>query len=485
MEQSVGTRGIDSDLSLLLDNLPGVVARIDADGIFQYVSGGSLRLYGRTPEELIGTQCLDLAHPADRGEAERRMQDIGTREGEDRMTARIQHADGRLVWIDVTSRAVHDPHTGETFIAFTAAEATERMESESAHSRVEARFRELVEWLPAVVYEAEPGPDGRFLYVSPHIEEMLGYSADEWRSRPTMWRERIHPDEVEVVLELEHDLAEHSLAQDVRTTSEYRMVHRSGRTVWVRDVARVSRADDSKLFWRGVLVDVSAERSAQLALADAHERHRGMIDALPACSYRAERRAMGQWHFVSAQIEPLLGYTPQEWCADPTLWRASLHADDRERLELEEQRQMTVAPGTEFVTEYRLRHRDGHAVAVRDRGILTSDDDGEPMVDGILTDISAERAAEAVADGLADVYRLTCGDCGAAWATDQVEPCRACQSHNVDSVSLNSTLGDLAASRQQVEGLLDGIQKHLEALGTNLRSGSAQLAPRGDGRPAS
>ncbi len=483
MERSVDVRGIDTDLSLLLDNVPGVVARIDTEGIFQYVSAGSVRIYGRTPEELIGTQCLDLAHPADKAEAERRMRDIGGRDGETRMTARVVRADGSLIWVDVTARAVTDARTGETFIAFTAGEATERMETESAHSRVEARFRELVEWLPAVVYEAEPGPDGRFLYVSPQIEEMLGYTPEEWSSRPTIWRERIHPEEVEGVLELEKDLAEHSLAQDARTTSEYRMVHRSGRTVWVRDVARVSGADDGKLFWRGVLVDVSAERSAQLALADAHERHRGMVDALPACSYRAERRARGQWHFVSAQIEPLLGYTPQEWCADPTLWRASLHADDRERVELEEQRQMTLTPGTEFAHEYRLRHRDGHAVAVRDRGILSTDDDGEPMVDGILTDISAERAAEAVAEGLADVYRLTCGDCGAAWATDKIEPCRVCQSHNVDSVSLNSTLGDLAASRQQVEGLLDGIQKHLEALGTNLHSGSAQLAPRGDVPP--
>jgi PAS domain S-box-containing protein len=184
---------------------------------------------------------------------------------------------------------------------------------------------------------------------------------------------------------------------------------------------------------------------------------------------------MGTWHFVSSQIKPLLGYTPDEWCADPTLWRASLDADDRERIELEEQQQMSLPPGTEFVSEYRLRHRSGHVVTVRDRGILTSGDGGEPMIEGILTDISAERAADAVSQGVADVYRLSCGACGATWAADRVERCRACRSQNVESVSLNSALSDLAASRQQVEGLLDGIQKHLEALGTNLHSGSAQL----------
>ena len=189
------------------------------------------------------------------------------------------------------------------------------------------------------------------------------------------------------------------------------MVHRSGREVWVRDIARISQGDDDARFWRGVLIDISAERSAQAALADAHERHRGMIDSMPACSYRAERRAMGRWHFVSAQIEPLLGYTPEEWCADPTLWRASLHADDRERLELEEQRLMELPAGTEVVSEYRLRHRSaGWSPSATARSSPATP--RELLIEGILTDISAERAAEAVADGLTDVYRLSCGDCG-------------------------------------------------------------------------
>ena len=377
------------------------------------------------------------------------------------------------------------PTRGELFIVFTRARGDGADgDRERARRASRRRFRELVEWLPAVVYEAEPGPDGRFLYVSPQIEEMLGYTPDEWLARPTSCGASASTPTSSTGCSSSRREQERSRSRaDARIASEYRMVHRSGRTVWVRDIARVCRGRRRlALLARRALIDISAERSAQLALADAHERHRGMIDAMPACSYRAERRAMGQWHFVSAQIEPLLGYTPEEWCADPTLWRASLHADDRERVELEEQRQMELPAGTEFVTEYRLRHRDrARLVAVRDRAILTARPDGEPMIEGILTDISAERAAEAVADGLADVYRLSCGDCGATWAAEKIERCRECSSQNVESVSLNATLHDLAASRQQVEGLLDGIQKHLDALGTNLRSVSAQL----DRRPTS
>ena len=472
MERLIGS---DAALGQLLDNIAVLVARVDLGGTFLYASAAAWAIFGRDPHQLLGTQVLDLVHPSDRAKAESRMREAGSGTGnETQMLLRIVRPGGETVWIQAGGRLLADPESGERSIAFVAFEATARVEAEAARDRTEARFRDLIEWLPAVVYEAEPGPDGRFLYVSPQISELLGYDDREWLARPELWRESIHPEERERVLDLEREQELQSLETDTRIASEYRMQHRSGRTVWVRDVARISRGSGDGRFWRGVMIDISAERTAQLALADAHERHRGMVDSLPACSYRAERRAMGSWQFVSSQIERLLGYTPREWCADPTLWRASLHADDRDRIELEEQRHMEMPPGTEAVLEYRLRHRSGRVVAVRDRAILTLGDEGEPMIEGILTDVGAERAAEAVA-GLADVYRLTCGDCAATWAAERVGPCPSCRNHNVESVSLNTTLAALADARQQVEGLLDGIQKHLDALGSNIRAGSAAL----------
>lgn len=476
------TASSDAALGRLLDDIAVLVARIDPQGRILFVSEAARAILDRDPDELVGTDTLELIHPADRDEAARRMRGEGAGEdNEQQVLVRVMRPDDTYVWLQAGGRMQVDPDTGERSIALVGFEATAHIEADRERERTEARFRELIEWLPAVVYEAEPGPDGRYIYVSPQIGEMFGYEPREWLERPELWRESIHPDELDRVLKLEHEHEMQSVESDSRITAEYRMIDRAGRTIWVRDVARITRWRDGKRFWRGVMTDVTAEHTAQLALADAHERHRGMVDGLPACSYRAERRAMGQWHFVSSQIQPLLGYAPDEWCADPTLWRASLHADDRERIELEEQRHMEMPTGTERVFEYRLRHRSGRVVPIRDRAILTLGDEGEPMIEGILTDIGAERAAEAIA-GLADVYRLSCGDCGGNWAAGRVERCPSCRSQNVESVSLNATLADLADARQQVEGLLDGIQKHLDALGSNVRSTSSGLEPApGDG----
>lgn len=475
--------GAQVELGWLVDRLPAVVARLSTDGEFTYVSGGSRELYGREPEALVGTNALDMiSDPAQRADSARRLERLAAEGAETRVTLDVARTDGSSIAVDIIGRTVRDPDTGALEIVAVAREATERLNAEGALATVEERFRELVEWLPAVVYEAETGPEGAFHYVSPQITELLGYSPEEWTADPTLWRRRLHDEEVERVLELELDQELESRDEGARVASEYRMIHRTGRIVWVRDIARMCTDADGSSFWRGVLTDITAERQAQLSLADAHERHRTMVEDLPACVYQAERRAMGRWHFVSSQIERLLGYTAEEWKADPTLWRASLHGDDRERVEIGEQRHLESPPGTELVSEYRLRHRTGRPVWVRDRAVLSVGSSGERMIDGILTDITAERAAAAGAEGRADVYRLTCNDCGETWPATGVEQCRACQSRNVEGVSLNATLRDLAASRQQVEGLLDGIQRHLEALGTNLRTTAAPVAEGADKR---
>ena len=336
------------------------------------MSAGSRELYGREPEELVGTNALDmLRDPDQRAESTRRLEQLATEGAETRVTLDVARTDGTDVAVDIIGRTVRDPESGELEIVAVAREATERLNAEGALATVEERFRELVEWLPAVVYEADTGPEGAFHYVSPQITELLGYSADEWTSDPNLWRQRLHAEEVDRVLELEHDQELEARKAGGRLASEYRMIHRSGRIVWVRDIARLCPDEHGSLFWRGVLTDITAERQAQLSLADAHERHRTMVEDLPACVYQAERRAMGRWHFVSSQIERLLGYTAEEWKADPTLWRASLHADDRERVEFDEQRHLESPPGTELVSEYRLRHRTGRPVWVRDRAVLS------------------------------------------------------------------------------------------------------------------
>ena len=66
-------------------------------------------------------------------------------------------------------------------------------------------------------------------------------------------------------------------------------------------------------------------------LSSAGEDYRRLVERLPAIVYSCELGEHGRWRYVSPQIELILGYTPEEWMADPTLWSRQLHPDDRER----------------------------------------------------------------------------------------------------------------------------------------------------------
>jgi PAS domain-containing protein len=68
----------------------------------------------------------------------------------------------------------------------------------------------------------------------------------------------------------------------------------------------------------------------------ARAEHAGLLAQVPAILYIADTGAAGRWHYVSPQIEAILGFTPEEWCAQPRRWAEQLHPDDVDRVIAEE-----------------------------------------------------------------------------------------------------------------------------------------------------
>jgi diguanylate cyclase (GGDEF)-like protein/PAS domain S-box-containing protein len=120
----------------------------------------------------------------------------------------------------------------------------------------------------------------------------------------------------------------------------------------------------------------------------------GLLRRVPAILYTAEAGEHGAWHYVSPQIEAILGFTPLEWCANTELWAERLHPDDRDRVVAQENR---ILNGEESLgaIEYRLRHRDGHDVWLRDDALLLFDEEGERRWHGVMSDITDQKRAEA------------------------------------------------------------------------------------------
>jgi diguanylate cyclase (GGDEF)-like protein/PAS domain S-box-containing protein len=114
---------------------------------------------------------------------------------------------------------------------------------------------------------------------------------------------------------------------------------------------------------------------------------------VPAIVYTADAGPTGRWHYVSPQIEAILGFSDEEWCSDPGLWANQLHPDDRERVLRAEAN--AILGSSTGAARYRLLHRDGHVVWIRDDALLLTDGDGQRRWHGVMSDITETKLAEA------------------------------------------------------------------------------------------
>lgn len=129
----------------------------------------------------------------------------------------------------------------------------------------ETRFVTLVEQIPAVTFMAVLGEGDNEVYVSPHIEQMLGYSQEEWLSDPFLWYTRLHPED--------RATWNDEFAQGCRRggpfRAECRFLARDGHVVWVHGEARLVKDDRGRpQFLQGVAFDITESKRAQEMVLD-------------------------------------------------------------------------------------------------------------------------------------------------------------------------------------------------------------------------
>ena len=132
--------------------------------------------------------------------------------------------------------------------------------SEALLHVAEARYRALVEQIPAVTFMASLDGGLNEVYVSPQIEGLLGFAQEEWMSNPVLWFRQLHPDDIE--------LWNQEFARGCSTggpfRAECRFIARDGSVVWVHGEARLIRDEHGRPVWlQGVAFDITESKRAQ------------------------------------------------------------------------------------------------------------------------------------------------------------------------------------------------------------------------------
>jgi len=174
--------------------------------------------------------------------------------------------------------------------------------------RSEDRLNTIVNGSRGIIYISELGPDGRWTYVSPQVDEILGFTAAEWISDPGLWARQLHPDDRERVLAEEENVGSYTPGQVYE--SEYRLVTQSGESRWLRDAAAIVETEDGTLVWSGVLTDVTERRTIEEALKASEERFRAVIETASDAFVSVDTEGtIVEWN---RQAEETFGWTREE-----------------------------------------------------------------------------------------------------------------------------------------------------------------------------
>jgi len=251
-EQALKTS--EKKLSHMLESTPDALFIVDREGKITFANEMSETMFGYSKAEMIG-QSIELllpeqfakSHKAHRDEyfAELKIQPMGPSK---ELVGRKLNGIVFPIEIRLSSLETEDG-------LFAVASVRDI----SGRNEVERKYRTLVEQMPAVVYIDSIDGTDTYAYVSPQIEELLGYPLKYWEQDPFFWKKCIHPEDYERAVAVTPNTLEKE-----RIVEEYRMINREGTAVWVRDYSTLVRDLSGKaLFVQGFWVDITERKQSE------------------------------------------------------------------------------------------------------------------------------------------------------------------------------------------------------------------------------
>ena len=248
-------------LADILETMPAAFVAFDREFRFTFANSRAEQLLHHSRDELMGKVAWDL-FPESLGSS---FQTLGVRAmRERRAITHEDYYDHFDAWLEISMYP-----TPEGLCAYFR-DVTEKKRAEERIRQAEARYRRLVEQIPVVTYMHAVDELGSPIYMSPQVEEILGYTAEEFEQDKRLWTKALHPEDRESVL-LEN---ERTNATAEPFTLEYRMIHREGRVVWIRDEALLVQDEEGRRLWQGVLLDITERKQAeeQIAFLAYHDK---------------------------------------------------------------------------------------------------------------------------------------------------------------------------------------------------------------------
>ncbi|MHC1744208.1 MAG: PAS domain S-box protein [Syntrophobacteraceae bacterium] len=394
-------RASEEKLRTFIEATSDWVWEIDGDGRFTYVSDKISTVLGYEPHEVLGASPWDFMPPE---AANRASEEYPLYASCARPFLHIEHPhlhkDGHTVVLESSGVPLFD--SNGTFSGYRGInrDISKRKTIEAQLRESEAKYRTLVEQIPAITYIVAMGEQFSTLYVSPQVEPMLGFTQEQSIHDRRLKSRIVHPEDRERLL-----AQLRQLKQDGGPfCAEYRLFDAHGTLKWIRDEARVVRdASGNPMFLHGVMLDISDRKRMEEALQYSENIYRTVFENTGTGMILIEEDTTIS--LVNAQYEKCLCRSKRE-IEGKRSWTDFVLKEDRERLKTYHSLRRTnpdLVP-----SQYEIRVINGKG---RERDLLTT----VSMIPGTkrsvasLQDITERKKTErALEQSVAELHNLQC-----------------------------------------------------------------------------
>ncbi|MEB3288845.1 MAG: PAS domain S-box protein [Leptolyngbya sp.] len=196
------------------------------DSIITYISNGVSHIFGVSHDEVIGQSWITAVnwHPDSLKMAETEIAKMMTSHDDIQMELCFTRPDGIEKIVSVVQHGVWDEAGNLVAIDGLAEDITERKKALVALETSEAKYRSFIETANDIIYSINP--EGYFTYLSPNLEDILGFAPEELYGLPFV--EVLHPDDVDHCREFFGAV----LSGERKRGLEYRIIHKDGSWRW-------------------------------------------------------------------------------------------------------------------------------------------------------------------------------------------------------------------------------------------------------------
>jgi PAS domain S-box-containing protein len=292
-------------------------------------------LLGYTPADWVGNVLWrERIHPHDRERILQIADEAAVTGASYTEEYRYLAKDGRVVWvIDQVSLLERDDRGKPLLLQGVMLDVTDRREAEAKVAEIENWYRHITDESPAMTWVVsgrvdDPNVRWSNFYVSRSSRRLLGYEPEEM-TRPPGWRAFLHPDDNERVA------GENQVVWKTGApwTSEYRMIAKDGRVIWIHLEGRAIDMDENGApsSYQAVMIDVTAQKDREARLIEEGRAGRALLDGMPAIAWTRLTDKDGRPSrliYIASQASSWLGYSPEELLADPELDSKMTHPED-------------------------------------------------------------------------------------------------------------------------------------------------------------